>query len=399
MYTIDTMPVHYTYCPDFDPQGYPDIHALTYDGMSIGSKKTKVFAYMGFPKNTEGSVPGVVLVHGGGGHAYAEWVARWNAQGFAAIAMDTTGYYPDPEAEKGVRYGLYGTFADEDYVNAPDNDGSMIEGVDTDIEKNWLYHAIADAILARKILASQHVVDASKIGICGISWGGVITSLVIGHDPNFAFAAPIYGSGYLGSEHTLGSIARHFETESVRSRFLAENRFQNVTMPVLWLCWNDDNNFSIQANTRSYLDTCSGNSETRLSIVHNMHHSHPHGWARPESITFAKSIISGAPPLPKLLNQPIGRKCTVDIDYTGHFTAAAYYITSPMTYSVHSKFGGNAYSYMDQTWNIIQCQIDPATQRVTCELPPEAAGYYLEIKTLINGEEFVVTSGYVTIEA
>lgn len=397
MYTIDTMPVHYTYCPEFDPKGFPGIRALTYDGMSIGDKKTKVFAYIGFPKDTPAPVPAVVLVHGGGGHAFPEWVARWNAQGFAAIAMDTTGYYPDPESEKGVHYGLYGTFADDAYTTAPDNDGSMPQGVDSDIEKNWLYHAIADAIIARKILASHAAIDASKIGICGISWGGVITSLTIGHDPNFAFAVPIYGSGYLGSKHTLGSIARHFEPESVRSRFLAEDRFQNVKTPTLWLCWNDDNNFSIQANTASYLDTCQGNRETRLSIVHNMHHSHPAGWVRPESITFAKSIVSGAPALPKLLNQPEGRHCTVDVDYSGNFTAVAYYITSPMTYSVHSKFGGNAYTYMDQTWNIIQCTMNPKTHQVTCDLPTNAAGYYLEIKTLIDGEEFVVTSGYVTV--
>ena len=166
--------------------------------------------------------------------------------------MDTTGFYPDPEAENGWHYGLYGPFIEDTYTDAPDNDGSMVQGVSSDIEKNWLYHAVADAMIARKLLASQSCVDASKIGICGISWGGVITSLVIGHDPNFAFAIPIYGSGYLGPDHTLGSISGHFQPVSVRNRWLAEDRFDQVKIPVLWLCWNDDNNFSIQANTQSY---------------------------------------------------------------------------------------------------------------------------------------------------
>ena len=313
--------------------------------------------------------------------------------------MDTTGFYPDPEAENGWHYGLYGPFIEDTYTDAPDNDGSMVQGVSSDIEKNWLYHAVADAMIARKLLASQSCVDASKIGICGISWGGVITSLVIGHDPNFAFAIPIYGSGYLGPDHTLGSISGHFQPVSVRNRWLAEDRFDQVKIPVLWLCWNDDNNFSIQANTQSYLDTCSANKETRLSIVHNMYHGHIVGWKRPESIAFAKAMVKGNPILPKLLTQPVGHQFTVDVECDREITASVYYITSPMTYSVHSKFGGNAHTYMDQTWNILPCAVEPATGKCQVKgcLPEDAAGYYVEIKTWIDGNEFVVTSGYTEV--
>jgi len=395
MYTIDAIPVHYSYCPDFDSKEFPGVKALVYDGMNIGDKKTKVFAYIGFPKNKTAPVPAIVLVHGGGGHAYAEWVSHWNAQGFAAIAMDTTGYYPD--LEKGWCYGLHGIWSNDSYVNAPDNDGSMVHGVDSEISRNWLYHAVADAMIARKIIASFEEVDETRIGICGISWGAIITSLVIGHDPDFAFAIPIYGSGYLGPEHTLGSIAQSFSHESVRNRWLAEERFQNVKIPVLWLCWNDDSSFSIQANTASYLATCNGNSKTRISIVHNMYHGHIAGWSRYESFAFAKSIVFGGVSLPKLQNQPVGRDFTVNIDYVGDFAAAAYYITAPMTYSLHNKFGRKEHTYMDQTWNVISCEIDPDTHQVTGVLPADAVGYYLEIKTLIDDKEFIVTSGYTVI--
>ena len=54
-------------------------------------KPTKVFAWLGLPKNRAGKVPGVVLVHGGGGTAFKEWVQKWNDHGFAAISIAVEG--------------------------------------------------------------------------------------------------------------------------------------------------------------------------------------------------------------------------------------------------------------------------------------------------------------------
>lgn len=39
-------------------------------------------------------VPGMVLVHGGGGTAFEDWVQLWVQRGYAAIAMDTCGQVP-----------------------------------------------------------------------------------------------------------------------------------------------------------------------------------------------------------------------------------------------------------------------------------------------------------------
>ena len=38
------------------------------------------------PEHKRGEkVPGMVLVHGGGGTAFASWVKRWNDRGYAAM--------------------------------------------------------------------------------------------------------------------------------------------------------------------------------------------------------------------------------------------------------------------------------------------------------------------------
>jgi hypothetical protein len=43
-----------------------------------------------------------------------------------------------------------------------------------------MYHTLGAAMTARKFLVSQSIVNKEDIGIFGISWGGVITSTIIG---------------------------------------------------------------------------------------------------------------------------------------------------------------------------------------------------------------------------
>ena len=67
------------------------VRAIYYDALTWKGKPTRVFAWIGLPAKREGKVPGMVLVHGGGGTAFKEWVQKWNAQGFAAISIAVEG--------------------------------------------------------------------------------------------------------------------------------------------------------------------------------------------------------------------------------------------------------------------------------------------------------------------
>ena len=72
------------------------VREIYYDNESYRGRPTRVFAYLGVPE-TDGLAPGVVLLHGGGGRAFRQWVELWNARGYAAIAMDFGGCGPDGE--------------------------------------------------------------------------------------------------------------------------------------------------------------------------------------------------------------------------------------------------------------------------------------------------------------
>lgn len=67
------------------------IKPIYFDGLPWQGKPTRVFAWLGLPENVKGKIPGVVLVHGGGGTAFKEWVSKWNEQGFAAISIAVEG--------------------------------------------------------------------------------------------------------------------------------------------------------------------------------------------------------------------------------------------------------------------------------------------------------------------
>ena len=70
------------------------VHSLFYAGEDYQGHATEVFAFYASPRTLgradagKKKFPGVVLIHGGGGTAFAEWAWLWAQRGYAAIAMD-----------------------------------------------------------------------------------------------------------------------------------------------------------------------------------------------------------------------------------------------------------------------------------------------------------------------
>jgi hypothetical protein len=67
------------------------VEAYFLQSVPYNNAPTHVFAYVGIPSiaTKDNPVPGVVLIHGGGGTAFYDWVKMWNDWGYAAIAIDT----------------------------------------------------------------------------------------------------------------------------------------------------------------------------------------------------------------------------------------------------------------------------------------------------------------------
>ncbi|HKZ01885.1 MAG TPA: acetylxylan esterase [Pyrinomonadaceae bacterium] len=145
-----------------DREGH--VRSLHYQGRAYKGKPTRVFAYYATPAALTGesvqdhSLPAVVLVHGGGGTAFTEWVELWAKRGYAAIAMYLAGCGPD---RKRLSDG------------GPDQGGQEKFGaIDLPSGNQWTYHAVADVILAHSLIRSFREVDANRTAVTGISWTG-----------------------------------------------------------------------------------------------------------------------------------------------------------------------------------------------------------------------------------
>ena len=374
------------YCPQYDPEGYSRIKAFVYNSVPLNGTVTKVFAFIGAPERCRFPAPAIILVHGGGCHPDCEWMNRWIDRGYIALAMDTTGFFPAKEhtafsegnCGEWVREIPKGIIS-EGFTVSPDN--SEMNDINTATCDRWLYHAVSQVILAHNILLADSRVDSGKIGISGISWGGVIVSAVIGVDRRFAFAVPVYGSAYLSEG--LSQIDKPFRLPE-NSEWLAEKRYGGLETPVMWLCWNDDCCFSVNSNALSYAAVSESSPNSLLSIKHLMYHSHRHAYGCEEGYWFADRIING-----KDVPSAICKACNGEliIDVSAEVSAIRlFYITEKMKYVKKNKYGIDNY-FMKQDWRINN--IEPSAKKIM--IPENAAEYYVEF-TLKDG--IVICSGY-----
>lgn len=378
----------FEFVPEFNATGkFEGIKAITFDGANIGNEKTKTFAYLGYPQNAVSKVPGIVLVHGGGGVPYLDWIKKWNNHGYAAVAISTEGDFPtkvnagstaDSEQNTLWHRGLYGIFSEEGYTNAPSND--HLEKSEENLEKQWMYHAVSQVIAAHCILRDDNKVDEEKIGIMGVSWGGVITSIAIGYDTGFAFAISVYGSGYLSEG--MGNISElYFRQGRNRDLWAAEDNFKNVTKPVLWQCKKDDIPFSLNSNSQSYLSIRKNNVYTCLSTVYDMHHSHEGALLQKEPYIFADSVCRKGKRIPAIYVDK--NKVMIDNpDDAEILSWRVLYITEPMSYRKDETDNMK----MQQEW------FSKQLENIEAYVPDEACEYYFEAIVKVGETECITTS-------
>ena len=305
----------------------------------------------------------------------------WNDNGYVAIAMDNTGYFPN---NGDWIWGLENNpdFNEEGYTSVPRCDHFASSG--QPLENQWMYHAVSQSILARNILAADERVDADKIGITGISWGGIITAQTIGFI-KFAFAVPQYCSGYLDESMTYS--ADYCKIPGYNYLWKSEERFDNVDFPVLWLQWAQDQSASIVSTTLCYLDTLDVSQ-----MVLYMNWEHGHDWTTAvETLRFADWAVKGGERLTKILNQPDGtRNVDFEIELPGdatRVTAQAYYITEKMSYTN---------GQLDQEFKSVK--LNEENGRITGTLPEEAYSFYVEVATAIDGKTYYVASAFMDVK-
>lgn len=380
-----------TYYPNYDPTGKSNIKAITYDAANIGDKKTKTFAYIGYPVGAkEGDkYPAIVLIHGGGGHAFHDWVTEWTKRGYVAIAMDNTGFFPngpsaDPYNGKDWTHGFSKNkdFKEDGYTKVMQTDHFATSG--RDVEKQWMYHAVVQAILAHNILKADPMVDENKIGITGISWGSVVTALTIGYD-KYAFAIAQYCAGYLNESLTYkGDYSKNYPAYDYL--WQAEDRWDNVDFPVLWLQYTKDQSATPNTNSKCYLHTKDAGAE--FTMIFNWYHAHD--WSKIEAYHFADSAINSKQAFTKAVDEPVGSDFNFKItkpEGATSVSAKICYMTKP--FARQEKDDSNVWYTADATVN---------GDTVVGTVPADATHYYVEFTTVIDGKSYFSATSIVYLD-
>ena len=335
----------------------PGVKALFFKGPDYQGKQTRVFAFIGFPQNVVGLAPGVVLVHGGGGTASAEWVRLWNSKGYAAISMDTTGSIPDGPfpAHKKHEYG------------GPDGWGGF-EQIDQPTKDQWTYHAVADIILANSLLRSYNEVDRYNIGIAGISWGGYLTCIAASVDERFVFAAPVYGCGFLqqDSAWTKEKFAAMGKEKANKWSQLWDpsSYLKDCSIPVLWVNGTNDACFPLSSYSRSY--SLARNSNLCIKIA--LEHSHEDAFKIEEIYAFADSVCRGAQ-MPVMFRKQGVSARTAWTEY-GHVTAPK---SATFVYTTDSG------AWKDRKWQEIPAAIDNIASTISAVIPENTKLYFFNV--------------------
>lgn len=329
-----------------------NVEALLFKSVDYEGKPTEVFAWYANPdivkgqKNTGKKYPGIVLVHGGGGKAYKEWVMQWAANGYAAIAIDLSGNGAD-----GKKLALAGPDqADENKFQ------KIAEG---NLKNVWSYHAVASIILSHSLLLSFEEVDAEKTCITGISWGGYLSCIAASLDKRFKAAAPIYGCAYFNESDVFG---KNLEQLSAANRKLWLDNFDaSVYLPeakckFLFINGNKDKVFNIIPYDKTYRLVPA--HQRTVIIKPNMGHSHPSGWASPEIRYFFDSILQEKSSLPKIiLKEKKSKKALVTYTSPTDLISASFYYSTDTVSTNEKRIWKNEEAVIDTVHKTISCRL------------------------------------------
>lgn len=306
----------------FADSKYEGLRDLLITGAKIKGKPAEFFAYMGYPDTPvpPGGYPGILLIHGGGGTAFPQYMKLWLNQGYAVMALDWYNQRPLNHS---------GKMTETNVKRQP------LEG-----GKRQLHEVnVANIVLAHSLLRSMKNVNPDKTAFVGLSWGSWYGAMVAAVDPRFKGGIEIY----------CGDVRKN-------SKSFINGRFHHaVKVPLYWVASSNDHNVT-PASLQLGFDECA--KLENKSLVIKLPHSHV-GFQFPSCFRMAEYFLKDGPGLPKLGTAQVdGKIISADILYKGKgITHAILCYTEDAEQQTSHK----------RVWKSIPAQINGNTVRA--ELP------------------------------
>ncbi|MGE4490559.1 MAG: alpha/beta hydrolase family protein [Kiritimatiellales bacterium] len=346
------------------------IRALFFKGLDYEGKETRVFAWVGFPNTGNSPFPAMVLVHGAGGTAYEDWVKIWVDRGYAAIAVDTASHIPVHPDGSSNGWKLHEWAGPKGWGD--------FESIDKPVQDQWPYHAVAAVVRAHSLLRSFPDVDGRRVGLTGISWGGYLTCITAGIDHRFAFAAPVYGCGFLGEDSSwLQTRLEAIGRDNARQWLMLwdPSRYVNrVQMPMLFVNGTNDKHYRMDAWQKTYREVP---GKVTLACRLRMPHSDFAGRA-PEVYASADALFKGGAPLPEITGQGTTKQ-TAWIEYRS---------VSPLQ-KAELNFTMDRGEWPQRLWQSREISVDASAGKISGEFPDGATAWFIN---LFDSQGLIVSS-------
>jgi len=339
---------------------------LFYSGVPYKGNSTRIFAWIGLPDGAskDEPVPAVVLIHGGGGTAFENWVKYWNRLGYAAISMDTCGAMPHPDniSRSDSNWPRHS-------YSGPQGWGGWNQ-MNDDPKDHWTYHAVNAVARGHSLLASFPEVDENKIGVTGISWGGVLTCLSASLDSRYKCASPIYGCGFIEEESGIGwtDILNNMPKE--HRKFWKDNwdpaaYLSQLSCPALWT--NGTNDFTFfPSSWQKSIDITNGKKYQNLKV--RLYHNHlPDGETQKETVVFMDSILKGKAAYPEI------KECIISKN-----KAVAGVIAETEILDAQLVVTFDRSDWSNRQWHILSADFNKATLTAEAEIPAGASAAYIQ---------------------
>lgn len=318
------------------------VRSLTYENEEFKGQTTDVFAFYATPGTISGDtskdkdLPAVVLIHGGGGTAFAQWTWLWAKRGYAAIAMDLSGHRPPAPKFDPTTGDLVSGFSrsgDRTRLERGGPGAGHVEkfaNVGGDPTDDWQRHAVPAAIRAHSLIRCFKGVDADRTAVTGISWGGYMTCIVASVDHRFKAAVPVYGCGFLYDGESVQRPAIDALTPGKRTEWISKYDpsawLPKCQIPIFFVNGTNDVHYPLVSYSRSYGLV---KSPKQIRIEVKMRHSHQAGWVPNEIGRFVDHHLLGAEPLPQL-GKPASKDGLASVEFkseVGVKTAQLHYTT------------------------------------------------------------------------
>jgi dienelactone hydrolase len=251
-------------------------------------KPSRAFGYYARPDHLfEPVMPAMLLIHGGGGTAEAQWAVDWAGRGYAALAIDLYGQGPGRQ-----KLPDGGPDWSKDFASFR---------LDHGLHNTWIHHALANCLRALSLLAVLPDVDANRLGVTGVSWGGFFCASVMCLHDKVKAGIPVFGTGY-NPRMARASFIDDRAGEVLRQTYDPSNFFDRCRAQVLWVSTATDRGATLEELLKSHR-AVARHTASRLCVHGGPGHTDPRCLGQGEQPTpylFADSVFRNYPPLAQL---------------------------------------------------------------------------------------------------